>query len=383
MTNNDEPVNILIVDDNPDKLTALESIVSDLANCVTVRSGKDALTQLLIRDFAVILLDVNMPIMDGFETATMIRQRLKSENTPIIFITAYLQTQEFAAKGYALGAVDYIFAPVVPEVLRAKVKVFVELFRLYRAIKLQSEKLARQLDHINRLNLELQIVNKELESFSYSVSHDLRAPLRSLEGFSNILLRKYSDTLPKDGQDCLDRIRQASQHMDRLIDDILRLSRMSRAEMKRGEVDLSRLAVEIVSELRDSQPGRSVDVVIPDGLVTQGDEPLIRVALTNLLGNAWKFTGKQPSARIEFGVTSSSGEQAYFVRDNGVGFDMAQYDKLFGTFQRLHSPDDYEGTGIGLAIVQRIIRRHGGKVWAEGAVGEGATFYFTLQGENK
>jgi len=226
---------------------------------------------------------------------------------------------------------------------------------------------------------ELAAVNKELESFSYSVSHDLRSPLRSIDGFSQALLEDYNDKLDAQAQNYLHRVRAASQRMAQLIDDMLNLSRVSRGEMRREEIDLSRMARDITEQLQRAQPERIVEVKIEDGIKARGDDRLLRIALENLLGNAWKFTSKQPSSRIEFGVQAGdAGEDVFFVRDNGAGFDMAYADKLFGAFQRLHSIDEFEGTGVGLATVQRIIRRHGGRIWAESQPGRGATFYFTL-----
>jgi light-regulated signal transduction histidine kinase (bacteriophytochrome) len=225
---------------------------------------------------------------------------------------------------------------------------------------------------------QLQATNKELEAFSYSVSHDLRAPLRSIDGFSQILLEDCADTLDEDGQDYLRRVRAASQRMAQLIDDLLQLSRLTRREMRCETVGLSQLAQKVVAELQQGEPHRQVESVIEEGVTASGDEHLLRVVLENLLGNAWKYTVKHPHARIEFGVTQHNGQMAYFVRDDGAGFDMACADKLFGAFQRLHSDREFDGTGIGLATVQRIINRHGGQVWAEGAVEQGATFYFTL-----
>jgi PAS domain S-box-containing protein len=225
---------------------------------------------------------------------------------------------------------------------------------------------------------ELAATNRELEAFSYSVSHDLRAPLRSISGFSQALLEDYSDRLDEDGQDMLRRVNTAGQRMAQLIDDLLNLSRVTRAEMRRESVDLSGLARSIAVDLQQGQPGRDVELVIADGVVGTGDVRLLRVVFENLLGNAWKFTAKHDRARIEFGVQQEAGETVYVLRDDGEGFDMAYVDKLFGTFQRLHSSQEFEGTGVGLATVQRIVQRHGGRIWAEGAVGRGATFYFTL-----
>lgn len=226
---------------------------------------------------------------------------------------------------------------------------------------------------------ELQAVNRELEAFSYSVSHDLRAPLRAIDGFSQAVLEDYADRLDDQGKDYLNRVRAATQRMGHLIDDMLTLSRVTRVEMQRGTVDLSALAADVFAELQKSEPERKVDWRIESGLVAQGDAQLLRVALVNLLGNAWKFTGKTANAKIEFGaMRNSDGATDFFVRDNGAGFDMTYAGKLFGAFQRLHLISEFPGTGIGLATVQRIIHRHGGRVWAEGAVGKGATFYFSF-----
>jgi PAS domain S-box-containing protein len=224
---------------------------------------------------------------------------------------------------------------------------------------------------------QLQVANNELEAFCYSVSHDLRAPLRAVRGFTEVLMEQYAGRLDTRGQDFLRRVSDASSQMDRLIDDLLKLSRISRSEIRDNPIDLSPMAEEIVSGLRKEEPLRTVDVKIAPSLPTQGDERLMRLVLDNLLRNAWKFTSKKPDARIEFARMDEPGG-AFFVRDNGAGFDMAYASRLFGVFQRLHSPSDFPGSGVGLAIVQRVISRHGGRVWAEGSLNAGATFYFSL-----
>jgi PAS domain S-box-containing protein len=231
---------------------------------------------------------------------------------------------------------------------------------------------------LERRVAELAAVNKELESFSYSVSHDLRAPLRSIDGFSQALLEEYGDVLTGDGQDYLRRVRAATQRMGDLIDDLLNLSRVTRREMRHEPIDLTALARLVVAQLQRAEPEREVEVTIQPDLVAWGDSHLVRLALENLLGNAWKFTSKQPAPRIELGATRMNGETVFHVRDNGVGFDMAYSFKLFGAFQRLHAATEFPGTGIGLATVQRVVARHGGRVWAEADIGKGATFYFTL-----
>jgi len=225
---------------------------------------------------------------------------------------------------------------------------------------------------------QLEAANKELEAFVYSVSHDLRSPLRCVDSFSHILAEDYSAQLDAQGQDNLQRICAASARMGQLIDDLLKLSRVSRDEMHPGCVDLSALGLSVLNHLRLTDPARPVEVVIASGLQAKGDERLLQIAMENLLGNAWKFTSRQPAARIELGRCAPAAGAAFFVRDNGAGFEMAFATKLFGAFQRLHSEAEFPGTGIGLATVQRIIHRHGGQVWAESKPGEGATFYFTL-----
>ncbi|MCE8429083.1 MAG: PAS domain S-box protein [Candidatus Methanoperedens sp.] len=240
-------------------------------------------------------------------------------------------------------------------------------------------KLNAQLERrITERTRQLEAANKELEAFSYSVSHDLRAPLRSIDGFSQALLEDYGGVLDAQAKDYLTRVRSASQRMSQLIDDMLVLSRVTRREMKRSAVDLSALANMIAAELLKAQPQRRVEFNISPGLVVNGDAELLRAMLENLLGNAWKFTSTRQSATIEFGVKDLDGKPSYFVRDNGVGFDMAYASKLFQAFQRLHLQTDFPGTGIGLATVKRIINRHGGRIWAESEAGKGATFYFNL-----
>lgn len=234
---------------------------------------------------------------------------------------------------------------------------------------------------INRRTAELQVANQELEAFSYSVSHDLRAPLRAIDGFSQALLEDCADQLDDTGRNYLNRVRAATQRMGHLIDDMLELSRIARMEMRHEPVNLSGMAIEILTELQKSDPERKVEWHVQPDLKASGDPRLLRVALDNLLGNAWKYTGRQQQPRIEFGLASANddeGTKEYFVRDNGAGFDMMYADKLFGAFQRLHTTSEFPGTGVGLATVQRIIHRHGGKVRGEGKPDQGATFYFSL-----
>lgn len=248
--------------------------------------------------------------------------------------------------------------------------------------KQAEDELAKYRQHLEELvgerTNELTAVNKELEAFSFSVSHDLRAPLRSIDGFSQALLEDYAAKLNNDGKDYLQRIRAAAQKMGELIDALLELSRVTRRELKKQTVDLTTLAQDVLTELQQSEPQRTVECVVQTDMHARGDKHLLHIVLTNLLDNAWKYTGKQSQARIEFNCKSVDGETVYFVRDNGVGFDMAYADKLFGAFQRMHRSDEFPGTGVGLATVSRIINKHGGRIWAESEPNQGATFFFTL-----
>jgi light-regulated signal transduction histidine kinase (bacteriophytochrome) len=242
------------------------------------------------------------------------------------------------------------------------------------------QQLVRQLeDRVETRTAELRGANRELESFSYSVSHDLRAPLISIEGFSAILLEDHADRLDEQGRGYLQRIRAATRRMTDLIDGLLKLSRSSRGELEVGPVDLSALARRVAEQIQAQDPDRPVTWVVAEGLSVRGDARLLESVLQNLLGNAWKYTGRHPRARVEVGrAKGDAGNEVLFVRDDGAGFDMASAPRLFGLFQRLHPDSQFPGTGIGLATVQRIIHRHGGRIWAEGAIEAGATFYFSL-----
>ena len=233
-------------------------------------------------------------------------------------------------------------------------------------------------ERVARRTEQLEAVNAELESFGYSVSHDLRQPLRVIEGFSQALLEEFQDRLDDVGVDYLVRICRGTRRMGDLIDDLLNLSRITISAIQKTDIKLSEISRTVISQLLESDPERKVKVHIPDGLNAHGDSRLMHVAMENLLGNAWKFTANNPDAEIEMGSVERKREQVYFVRDNGAGFNTEYADKLFGAFQRLHQESEFPGTGIGLATVQRIIRKHGGNIWAESEVGKGATFYFSL-----
>lgn len=236
---------------------------------------------------------------------------------------------------------------------------------------------------VRQRTAELEAANKELASFSYSVSHDLRAPLRRIEGFGQMLVEGYMDALDDRARHCLERIRSGTREMGEMIDSFLRLSRSTRGELNLEPVDLSGMAADIAFTLAEKDPERRVEIDVQPGVVVQGDRRLMTSAMTNLLENAWKYTRTTDKPKVSFGTTEVDGRVAYFVKDNGAGFDMAFVDRLFTPFNRLHKAEEFEGTGIGLATVQRIIARHGGRTWAEGKLGEGATFYFTCwEGED-
>jgi PAS domain S-box-containing protein len=516
-----EPIEILLVDDAPDKLLALEAALSELGQTVVqAASGNEALRLILKREFAVILLDINMPGMDGFETAALIRQRKSSAHTPIIFITSFSTGDVEVYRGYSLGAVDYLFTPVTPEVLRSKVSVFVELAKKNREIQRQAEalrraeeeRLQRKLDEANariewearrnhffrlsiellaisdyhgvftqtnptwqktlgyaegelhghalqefihsddleatneivanvlkagtslyfenrfrardgsyrwlgwtvapfaaegllyifardmtdrrereneirRLNgdleqrsLSLQMLNQELESFSYSLAHDLRTPLRSITAYSEMMVAGEAGELSPEGLRMVRIMQRNSGRMSQLMDDFLAFFRVARKDVKQDKIAMNAIAREAIAAVSmDSK--RVIDFHVGALPSARGDAAMVLQVFVNLVSNAVKFTAGRERAEIAIGSIPGKKPTVYFVKDNGVGFNMKYYSRLFGVFERLHRREEFEGTGIGLAIVQKIVQRHGGSVWAESEVDAGATFYFTLAGE--
>ena len=359
---------VLVVDDRPDKRLALVTALGEGLEVVTAASGDDALRHLLTRSFAVVLMDVHMPGIDGFETARLIRGREQSRHTPIIFVTA---DDSDAARGYSLGAVDFVHAPFVAEILRAKVAVFAELFRKTEDVRLLNEALEARLR-------ELTALNEELEAFSYSVSHDLRAPLRHVAGFLDLLRRRAEGQLDEPSRRYVDLIGSAATRMAALIDDLLAFSRTSRQGLRPTQVDLNVLIQDVRDSLAPEIGPRDVSFQIGDLPKVWGDYSLLRIVFTNILENALKYTRTRERAHIEVGARVEGDEAVVFVRDDGVGFDMEYAGKLFGVFQRLHRADEFEGTGIGLATVRRVVGRHGGRTWAESAPEKGTTLYVAL-----
>lgn len=377
---------ILLVDDEPRNLDVLESIL-DSSDYLLVRAqnADEALKELIARDFAVIVLDVRMPGTSGIELAQMIKQRRKTRHIPIIFLTAYFNEDEHVLQGYGAGAVDYLSKPCNPAILRSKVAIFVDLYRKSRALEAEiderrlAEKRIRELnEQLSHRVTELNAANDELEAFSYSVSHDLRAPLRQVAGFVNLLSERTSGLLDSASGEYLSLILNSISRMGRLIDDLLEFSRVARAELRQEQVSLKSLLDQTLQLLQPSIGGRTIRWKIGPLAPVHGDAAALRQVLVNLVDNALKFTRPLPEAEIEIASIPDPDADVIFVRDNGVGFDLRYAGKLFGVFQRMHRQEEFEGTGIGLATVHRIIHRHGGQTWAESSPGKGTTVFFSL-----
>lgn len=388
---------VLLVDDVRNNLLAMEKVLSELnADTIKAESGEEALSQILRHEIAVVLMDVHMPGMDGHETASLIRGNEDTRHIPTIFVTGVGKDESCVFRGYEAGAVDYLLKPINPDILRSKVNVFLELYRRQKALDVMKD-LQREVERRKRIEEELrqlndelenrvaertsqlESANKELEAFSYSVSHDLRAPLRAINGFCSVLLEDHGSHFNADATELFDRVRNASSRMSQLIDGLLDLSRLNRVAISFAKVDLSAIALEISEQFKEQHPDHSPEIVIPENISAIGDASLLTRVLDNLMGNAWKFTSKRENARIEFGVKAAGRTEAYYVADNGAGFDQDYASQLFLPFRRLHTENEFPGSGIGLATVQRIVHRHGGRIWAEGKTGKGATFYFTLR----
>ena len=383
---------LLAIDDSPTYLEAVADALDHEGYQVTrAPSGMAGLACLEQKSFDCVIVDLIMPEMDGIEVCRRIGERKPATEQPMVIILTACEAKDDMTRGLEAGADDFVGKSSDITVLKARVrallrrKFFQEENRRIREQLLRKEWEAAEARAAHRLAAtratlihELESKNKELEAFSYSVSHDLRAPLRSIDGFSKALLEEYAGSLNAQGCDYLRRVRDAAQRMGNLIDDMLELSRVGRSDLRRKEVDLAAIAQAVVRQLQATDPHRSVKVVIPDRVMSDADPRLLQILFENLLGNAWKFTGRIADPIVEFGATGQDGEPVYFVRDNGAGFDMAYAERLFTPFQRLHAETEFPGTGIGLATVQRIVGRHGGKVWVEAAVNRGATIFWTL-----
>lgn len=403
---------ILVIEDSPTQAAYLcDMLESSGYRTVVAGSGREALKMIPAACPALIISDVIMPELDGYELCHSVRALGACGNVPIVLLTA-LSTPHDVVRGLECGADAFITKPYSAEFLLSRIAYLLAdprqhctsggrpaleitfagqryeitagrrqiidlLLCTYETAIQKNNELIRARDDLNSLNKRLEAANRELEAFNYTVSHDLRTPLTNISGYSQLLLELYAGPLGETGTEYLREICLATERMNTLISDLMRFARLNDQELKREEVDLSAMAQAISMELRMGAPQRQIDFGIEQNVRCNADPGFMQVVLANLLGNAWKYTAQREKARIEFGMTEAQGRRACYVRDNGAGFDMKDAHRLFGAFQRLHGRE-FEGTGIGLATVQRIIQRHGGRVWAEGEVDRGATFFFTL-----
>ncbi|CAG0974612.1 two-component system, OmpR family, phosphate regulon sensor histidine kinase PhoR [Geobacteraceae bacterium] len=406
---------ILIIEDSPTQSAQLRHILETNGyRVISAGNGKEALALIPGQKPSLIISDIIMPGLDGYELCRRIKEREDCRDIPVILLTS-LSDPHDVIRGLECGADNFITKPCNEEHLLSRVRHLLEnrnpcqvearsgleihfagerycitadrrqildlLLCTYETAIQKNNELIRAQNELNSLNKQLETANRELEAFNYTVSHDLRSPLTNISGYCQVLLELHADTLDLNCVDYIQEIFQATHRMNDLIGDLMEFSRLNHQELKRQEVNLSAIARIIAAELQTKDKQRRVDFKIGEGIIGNGDSRLLHLVLVNLLGNAWKYTGRKESAEIEFGVMEAAGKQVYFVRDNGAGFDMTEAHRLFGTFQRLHTKLEFEGTGIGLATVQRIIQRHGGTIWGEGEIGKGATFYFSLEPE--
>jgi two-component system, sensor histidine kinase and response regulator len=363
---------ILTVDDKVANLHALEKILSPLeVQIYQTTQGSEALALSLENDFCVAIVDLQMPEIDGYELVELLRGNQSTASLPVIFVSAVYSDEYHHRKAYDAGAVDFMAKPFIPEVLLSKVKVFIDLYQ-------QRQKLQTLVAQLNITNQQLEVTNKDLERFAYAVSHDLRTPLRAMDGFAKILQNDFSDRVPTEALQYFQKIQDGAGKMHTLIEGLLQFSRLGLRPIRYQAISMTILARQVLDELLAQEPERKIEITIQAMPEVRADAFLMQQVLTNLLSNALKFTCRREAAEIQIGALEEVDPVIYYVRDNGVGFDMRYADKLFGVFQRLHRADDFDGIGIGLANVNRIITRHGGRIWAEGYVNQGATFYFTI-----
>lgn len=368
-------VTLLLVDDKPANLIALDALLSsDERLLITAHSAKEALDILSEEKIDLILLDVQMPDMNGFELAKALKERDDTAEIPIIFASAERLDQASLLEGFEQGAVDYLLKPLDPEITRAKVAVLLKVQRQKKQINELNAALARNIS-------QLEAANRELESFSYSVSHDLRAPLRAVFGNAQAMEEDCQDVLNDEARRYLKKIRDNALRMDGLINDLLAFSRIGKKEVRKSSIDMTALVKQVFAEVSQQQQHRA-EFVVGEMPEAWGDLSMVSIVWTNLISNAIKYSSKKPNPVIETGGRREGGEVSYYIKDNGAGFDMAYANKLFGTFQRLHDATEFEGVGIGLAIVQRIVTKHGGTIRAEAVPEEGATFFFSLPDES-
>jgi signal transduction histidine kinase len=401
---------VLLVDDQQDNLTSLSAILNGMdLELVTVRSGQDALRQILENDFALILMDVLMPEMDGLETAELIRQRQRSARTPLIFITASSPDDPLTFRGYSLGAVDYLFKPVVPAILRSKVGVFVDLHQKTVQVRRQSEELLamkmaeyqrdleeirlrleekylreemerqkRASEELKRLTTELARSNRDLEQFAYAASHDLKEPLRTITSYLGLLDRRFQQVLDAEGREFIGFATEGAKRMAQLVDDLLLFSKAGKSEVPATAVNLNEVLEKVKNGLQLSIDETGAEVRAEPLPTVPGYPTLLVQLLQNLISNAIKYRAADRAPVIHLSAHRENDHWTVEVRDNGIGFDMKYAERIFVIFQRLHARQQYAGTGVGLAICKKIVELHGGRIWADSHVGEGSAFHFTL-----
>jgi two-component system, sensor histidine kinase and response regulator len=372
------PLTLLYVEDEKVTLDAVSAMIARKFPELVVRTAENGAQGLqLFRELGadLVITDMKMPVMHGIEMARQIVAEKKQ--TPIIVTSAH-GDMDYFIESIEIGISRYVMKPIEVGKLFSAIEDTVTRLKLERELKAQQESIVALNQHLTARASELEIANRDLESFSYTVSHDLRTPLTNINGYCQVILEIFGAGLDPKCKEFVEVIYSETVAMNELIKTLLDFSRLTRKELVRSRTNLSEMAQMAASGFQIREPERSVSFKIAPGMVADCDPDLLRVVLENLLGNAFKYTGKREQALIEFGVTGDGAERVYFVRDNGAGFDMAQADKLFSAFQRLHSEREFKGFGIGLATVHRIILRHNGRIWAEGAEEQGASFYFTL-----
>ncbi len=418
------PVNILMVDDAPANLLALEAVLKDLGQrLVRARSGREALRHLMNEEFAVILLDVAMPVMDGFETARLIRQRDKNRLTPIIFLTAVGRTDNEIFRGYEVGAVDYLLKPLVPEILKSKVMIFIELYNKTRQIQSLNTELGKNVQELEAANLELKKENSvrrraeqelryseeklrnlnssleervaertalaeerakelarsnaELQQFVHISSHDLKEPLRMINSFVQLLQKNLEGKLDTDTGEYLHYVLEGARRIQRLIDDLLSYTRLGARSLSPQLLDLGEVVGEALSNLQISIVETGASITCDPMPQVEADRTHLVLLFQNLIGNAIKFNGgKKP--RVHIRAKAEIDSWVFSVEDNGIGIDAQYFEKIFVVFQRLHAREEYPGTGIGLALCKKIVEQHNGKIWVDSEPGKGSTFHFTI-----
>jgi len=362
----------LIVDDHAENLRTLKSILDeDGYQVFAAITGKLALNAVEKIHPDIILLDIMMPEINGYDVCIKLKNNPLTQDIPVLFISALDEPMD-KVRAFEVGGIDYVSKPFDTNEILARVKTHVTLFRTQSQLKDAYVKLRNHTD-------ELELKNNDLEAFSYSVSHDLRAPLRRIDGYCAAILDESFDVLDEQSQNFFNRIRSNTAHMGQLVDDLLELSRVSRSVVSRRPTNLSELSLGILQNIELHDEERHVEIKVDPNMTANCDSNLIDVLLTNLLDNAWKYTSKTRNASVEFGRKKEDNKDVFFVKDNGIGFNMQYAKRLFQPFQRMHNDSEFEGTGIGLATAHRVVKHHGGKIWADAAVDKGTTVFFTLE----